>query len=81
LWVARRLYDYAHLPHEKGPGIRPWVLQGRETGRGPDNEPLVRDIEPLCWIDPEVIDAARSEVDRQGNDWGPLDRTGGRRGG
>lgn len=81
LWVARRLYDYAHLPHEKGPGIRPWVLQGRETGRGPDNEPLVRDIEPLCWIDPEVIDAARSEVDRQGNDWGPLDRTGGRHGG
>ncbi len=35
LWVARRLYDYAHLPHDKGPGVRPWVLRGRETGRGP----------------------------------------------
>ena len=41
LWVARRLYDYSHLEHEKGPGVRPWVLVGREVGRGPDNEPLV----------------------------------------
>ncbi|MFH8935689.1 DUF6098 family protein [Streptomyces griseosporeus] len=76
LWVARRLYDYAHLPHEKGPGIRPWVLQGRERGRGPDNEPLVRNARPLCWIDQAVIDAARDEVDNQHNDWGPLQRTG-----
>ncbi|MEU3842500.1 DUF6098 family protein [Streptomyces sp. NPDC028635] len=76
LWVARRLYDYAHLPHEKGPGIRPWVLQGHETGRGPDNEPLVVEVQPMCWIDPAVIDEARTEVDRQRRDWGPLDRTG-----
>ncbi|MFF8999971.1 DUF6098 family protein [Streptomyces achromogenes] len=77
LWVARRLYDYAHLPHEKGPGVRPWVLRGRETGRGPDNEPLVADVEPLCWIAENVIEAARDEVTRQEREWGTLRRKGG----
>ncbi|MBL1084691.1 hypothetical protein JK359_22425 [Streptomyces actinomycinicus] len=76
LWVARRLYDYAHLPHDKGPGVRPWVLTGRETGRGPDNEPLVADAEPLCWIAGEVIDAAKDEVARQERQWGTLRRGG-----
>ncbi|MEV5173961.1 DUF6098 family protein [Streptomyces flaveolus] len=76
LWVARRLYDYAHLPHDKGPGVRPWVLRGRETGRGPDNEPLVADVEPLCWIADEVIEAARDEVSRQEREWGTLRRGG-----
>jgi hypothetical protein len=77
LWVARRLYDYSHLPHEKGPGVRPWVLQGHERGRGPDNEPLVGDVRSMCWIDPPVIDEARAAVERQENAWGPLRRTGG----
>ncbi|MFI5685091.1 DUF6098 family protein [Streptomyces sp. NPDC051636] len=77
LWVARRLYDYAHLPREKGPGVRPWVLKGRETGRGPDNEPLVAHVEPLCWIAPEAIEEAEAEVARQERKWGPLRRTGG----
>jgi hypothetical protein len=76
LWVARRLYDYSHLPHEKGPDVRPWVLAGRETGRGPDNEPLVADCEPLCWIDAEVIEEAQREVARQEHAWGPLRRGG-----
>ncbi|MER6738201.1 DUF6098 family protein [Streptomyces puniciscabiei] len=76
LWVARRLYDYAHLPHDKGPGVRPWVLRGRETGRGPDNEPLVTDAEPLCWIAEELIDAAKEAVARQEREWGTLRRGG-----
>ncbi|MFC8677764.1 DUF6098 family protein [Streptomyces griseorubiginosus] len=76
LWVARRLYDYSHLPHDKGPGVRPWVLQGRERGRGPDNEPLVADVRPMCWIDPVVIDEARDAVEGQETAWGPLRRTG-----
>lgn len=76
LWVARRLYDYAHLPHEKGPDVRPWVLWGRETGRGPDNEPLVVDVDPLCWIADGMIGEARAEVARQERAWGPLRRDG-----
>ncbi|GAA2933862.1 DUF6098 family protein [Streptomyces mexicanus] len=77
LWVARRLYDYAHLPHDKGPGVRPWVLRGRERGRGPDNEPLVVDVEPMCWIDADVIEEARAAVLRQEAQWGTLRRSGG----
>ncbi|MFI2642174.1 DUF6098 family protein [Streptomyces sp. NPDC018610] len=76
LWVARRLHDYAHLPHDKGPGVRPWVLRGHETGRGPDNEPLVVDVEPMCWIDSAVIEEARTEVSRQEARWGTLRRSG-----
>src|SRR5688500_13497888 len=41
LWVARRLYDYLHMRERRGRGVRPWVLEGEEVGRGPDNEPLV----------------------------------------
>ncbi|MEU6355494.1 DUF6098 family protein [Streptomyces sp. NPDC047072] len=75
-WVARRLHDYSHLPHEKGPRVRPWVLQGRETGRGPDNEPLIAEVRPMCWIDLGVLDEARAEVERQERSWGPLRRSG-----
>ena len=32
LWIARRLFDYSHLKHEKGPDVRPWLLEGRELG-------------------------------------------------
>ncbi|WP_432119914.1 DUF6098 family protein [Streptomyces sp. bgisy032] len=75
VWVARRLHDYHHLPHEKGPGVRPWVLSGREIARGPDNEPLVVDVRPLCWIDRRVIGEAKAEMSRQENPWGPLRRS------
>ncbi|MEU6686688.1 DUF6098 family protein [Streptomyces sp. NPDC046832] len=75
VWVARRLYDYAHLPHDKGPGVRPWVLTGTEAARGPDNEPLVTDVRPLCWIHQRAIDEAQAEVARQANPWGPLRRS------
>ncbi|MFI0737262.1 DUF6098 family protein [Streptomyces sp. NPDC021100] len=75
LWVARRLYDYCHLRRDKGPGVRPWVLDGREIGRGPDNEPLVRDVRPLAWIGSGVIDEAEREVVRQRGPWGPLRRS------
>jgi hypothetical protein len=74
LWVARRLYDYEHLERRHGPGTRPWVLAGRECGRGPDNEPLVADVEPVAWIAPEVADEARRTIEDLGGDWGSLDR-------
>jgi hypothetical protein len=74
LWVARRLHDYSHLRRERGGGVRPWVLLGREKGRGPDNEPLVQDVEPMGWIDPKMIEEARAEVAREDSGWGPLRR-------
>ncbi|MFC8270627.1 DUF6098 family protein [Streptomyces cinereoruber] len=74
LWIARRLYDYCHLPRLKDPLTRPWVLRGREVGRGPDNEPLVVDVEPLAWIGDDVITEAVDLVERQPGPWGTLDR-------
>jgi hypothetical protein len=74
LWVARRLYDYSHLKHDKGPGVRPWVLEGEELGRGPDNEPLVRCRRPLAWIDDSVLTEAERVVASHSHGWGPLRR-------
>ncbi|MGW4566190.1 DUF6098 family protein [Streptomyces sp. NPDC004561] len=74
--MACRLHDHAHLRTTRAPVSRPWLLKGRETGRGPDNEPLVIEVEPLCRIAEEVIDEARAEVARQGRRWGTLRRGG-----
>jgi hypothetical protein len=74
LWIARRLYDYSHLEHEKEPGVRPWILEGREQGRGPDNEPLVRCDRPVAWLSSQVIDEAARAVDEQNGRWGPRRR-------
>ncbi|ANB04047.1 hypothetical protein SAM40697_6841 [Streptomyces ambofaciens] len=75
VWVARRLYDYCHLPRVRDPGTRPWVLHGAEQARGPDNEPLVTNVEPLGWIAGEVITKARRIITEQPGTWGPLDRS------
>jgi hypothetical protein len=74
LWVARRLHDYSHLRHDKGPGVRPWVLSGEELGRGPDNEPLVRCRQPIAWIADDVLAEAERVVGSQKGGWGPLRR-------
>jgi hypothetical protein len=74
LWVARRLYDYSHLPRDRGEGVRPWILRGRVRGRGPDNEPLVGDVDPVGWIDDQVIKDAVSAVVEQAGPWGPMRR-------
>ena len=74
VWVARRLYDYCHLPHVKDPRTRPWVLLGSETARRPDNEFLVTEIEPLGWIAGHVITDACRIITEQPGPWGTLDR-------
>jgi hypothetical protein len=79
LWVARRLYDYRHLRHLRGPQVRPWVLLGEQCGRGPDNEPLVKVRRPIAWIADTALTEAEQMVDAQGSaEWGPLDRRGAR---
>ncbi|MEV0901995.1 DUF6098 family protein [Actinoplanes sp. NPDC049802] len=75
LWVARRLYDYLHLRDLRGPGVRAWLLTGEACGRGPDNEPLVRCLCPVAWIDGQALEEAAQLVSSQGSaEWGPLDR-------
>jgi hypothetical protein len=76
LWVARRLFDYRHLRDLRGPDVRAWVLRGTEVGRGPDNEPLVRCLEPLAWVADSALEECSALVDSQHSDeWGPLDRS------
>ncbi|MFJ9643815.1 DUF6098 family protein [Streptomyces sp. NPDC101206] len=50
---------------------RPWLLAGTEAGRVPDDEPLVRDVQPLGWIDPPVLAEAETEIEHQPGWWGP----------
>jgi hypothetical protein len=76
LWVARRVHDYHHLREERGPGVRAWVLEGEEIGRGPDNEPLVDCKRPVAWVADEVVAEATRAVKTAGeDDWGPLRRS------
>jgi hypothetical protein len=76
IWVARRLYDYCHLPQVRKAPTRPWILHGAESARGPDNEPLVTDVQPLGWIAEQVITEATRVITEQPGPWGPLDRSG-----
>lgn len=76
LWVARRVHDYHHLRYERGPGVRAWVLDGDEVGRGPDNEPLVDCCEPVAWVADEVVAESQRVVDAApAEGWGPLRRS------
>jgi hypothetical protein len=74
LWLARRIYDYLHLRRRRPAKVRPWVMEGEEVGRGPDNEPLVRCRRPVAWIAEEVVDESIRLIEAAGGDWGPLDR-------
>ena len=77
LWVARRLHDYRHLKERRGPGTRPWILEGAEVGRGPDNEPLIEYHHPIGWIADDVLAECERLVDEHAaTSWGPLDREG-----
>jgi hypothetical protein len=74
-WVARRLHDYRHLRRDgQGCAVRPWVLRGREVGRGPDNEPLIDVREPIAWIHEDVLTEVDTALSEQRPDWGTLVR-------
>lgn len=53
-WLARQLCQYLHLA-EKNPKRMAWVLRGRPAGRGPDCEPLLRDVEPVAVLDDRLL--------------------------
>lgn len=73
-WVARRLYDYRHLRELRGPDTRPWILAGDESGRGPDNEPLLHNCEVVAEVRREVITEAVETVEALPANWGSLRR-------
>src|SRR5581483_7818669 len=73
-WLARRLYDYRHLAGQRGKDVRPWILEGKEVGRGPDNEPLVECLRPIAWLSENVVNEANKEIEAMPADWGSLNR-------
>jgi hypothetical protein len=51
-WVARSICQYAR---ELAEGSRPWVLTGTVIDFGPDNEPLLVDVQPIAWLGDELV--------------------------
>lgn len=57
-WLARQICNYVHLQDESD-DRRAWILTGRVVARGPDNEPLVEDFEPVAWLSDRLIRQAK----------------------
>ena len=64
-WLARQLCNYIHIMEEADDDRRPWVLRGATVARGPDNEPLVADFEPVALLSDELIDEARRRYEER----------------
>jgi hypothetical protein len=61
-WLARQICQYLHLT-ERSHSHRGWVLTGTMVGRGPDDEPLLSDIEPVAWLGETLITAAQARYE------------------
>lgn len=62
-WLARQLCQYRHLA-EKDPQRIAWILRGEHCGRGPDCEPLLREVEPIAVLGEHVLLEARERYER-----------------
>jgi Family of unknown function (DUF6098) len=62
-WVARQITAYDHLGRD-APDHIAWVLTGRIVDRGPDNEPLVVDVEPVARLAAAVLSEAADSQPR-----------------
>lgn len=60
-WIARQVTAYDHLGADQPDHIA-WVLSGRIVERGPDNEPLVTDVEPVARLTPEILHEAAARA-------------------
>ncbi|WP_240658797.1 DUF6098 family protein [Microbacterium sp. CPCC 204701] len=61
-WLARQVCQYREL-QEKNPDRFAWVLCGTEVGRGPDCEPLLREVIPIARLDDVLLDDAVSRYE------------------
>jgi hypothetical protein len=51
------------------------VVAGTETGRGPDNEPLIHPHSVVARVEMGVLGEVEAEVAGLGDDWGTLSRS------
>lgn len=56
-WLARQICQYKDLS-EKNPRRFAWVLSGTEVGRGPDCEPLLRQVAPVARLGDALLEEA-----------------------
>lgn len=63
-WLARQLCQYLHLA-DRDVSHHGWILRGRIVGRGPDDEPLVADIEPVARLSDRLLAEALEWYERQ----------------
>jgi hypothetical protein len=61
-WLARQLCQYKHL-RQMNPDRIAWVLRGQVAARGPDNEPLLRDVEPVARLSSALLDEAEQRYE------------------
>ena len=61
-WLARQVCQYLHLA-ERSHTHRGWVLTGTLVGRGPDDEPLLADIQPVAWLGETLLAEAQARYD------------------
>ncbi|MGW5361175.1 DUF6098 family protein [Actinopolymorpha pittospori] len=61
-WLARQICQYLHLT-ERPHSHRGWNLTGTMMGRGPDDEPLLSDVEPVAWLGEPLITAAQARYE------------------
>ena len=54
-WVARQVRAYDHLK-EKDDDRRCWLVTGMIADRGPDNEPLLIDVEVVGVVGDDVVE-------------------------
>jgi Family of unknown function (DUF6098) len=53
-WVARQVGTYSHL-QDADPDRLGWIVQGEVTDRGPDNEPLLTDVQVIGLVASKLI--------------------------
>lgn len=63
-WLARQLSQYRHLAEQDSDRIA-WILRGELCGRGPDCEPLLRDVEPVAVLSEQLLEEARNRYERE----------------
>lgn len=67
-WLSRQVCQYLHVA-DRSPSHQGWVLTGRPVNRGPDDEPLLIDIEPVAWLgeqlQAEALDWYQAHFDRE----------------
>jgi hypothetical protein len=59
-WVTRQVCAYQHLM-ERDDDRRCWIVTGTVVGRGPDNEPLLADVQALAVLSEALVEACGRE--------------------